>query len=61
MSIQAAFADGRPVTLPFPLISKWTDDFNPERVIGEGAFGSVFSGHILFPDEVGGPSGQGRK
>ena len=61
MSIQAAFADGRPVTLPFPLISKWTDNFNPERVIGEGAFGSVFSGLILFPDEVKGPSGQGRK
>ena len=45
-SIQAAFADGRPVSLPFSLISKWTADFNPERVIGEGAFGSVFSGLI---------------
>ena len=61
VSIQSAFADGRPVSLPFPLISKWTGGFNPERVIGEGAFGSVFSGLILFPDEVGGPSGQGRK
>ena len=47
--------------MPFPLISKWTDDFNPGRIIGEGAFGSVFSGIILFPDEVTGPSGQGRK
>ena len=47
--------------MPFPLISKWTDDFNPGRIIGEGAFGSVFSGIILFPDEVKGPSGQGRK
>ena len=47
--------------MPFTLISKWTDDFNPGRVIGKGAFGSVFSGLILFPDEMGGPIGLGRK
>ena len=43
------------------MISKWTDDFNPGRIIGEGAFGSVFSGLILFPDEVKGLSGLSRK
>ena len=60
-AVRAAFSDGRPISLPFPLISKWTNGFSLEREIGKGAFGSVYSGIILCPGEVGGTPGQGMK
>ena len=36
------------------MISEWTDNFNQEKKIGEGAFGSVFSCVVVFPDEIEG-------
>ena len=43
------------------MISEWTDNFNQEKKIGEGAFGSVFSCVVVFPDEIEGLQEKGRR
>ena len=47
------------MSVPFSLVSQWTDGFKNE--IGKGAFSSVFSGIVLFPEGYVGGQGQGRR
>jgi Protein tyrosine and serine/threonine kinase len=47
------------VPVPFSLIKQWTENFKSE--IEKGAFGSVYSGIVLLPEEQEGKQRQGRR
>ena len=45
-----SFNYGAPVSLPYSMVTRWTENFKNE--IGKGAFGSVFSGIVTSLDGV---------
>ena len=45
---KAAREDGDPCLIPMGLVSTWTDDFAESRMVGTGAFGTVYEGVISF-------------
>ena len=47
------------MSVPFSQVSLWTDGFKNE--IGKGAFGSVFSGVVMYPEGAADKQGQGRR
>ena len=42
---------GEVPNIPFALLSSWTNDFSPERKLGEGGFGEVFLGKAMDATE----------
>jgi hypothetical protein len=48
-------SDGAPINFPFAMLSEWTDNFKDQ--IGKGSFGCVFSGIVVFSNEVDGQQG----
>ena len=50
-SVNDAFGDGPPVQIPYEAIRRWTKDFDAGDKIGEGGFGDVHKGMILFANE----------
>lgn len=57
--VQESFAGGAPVSVPYSLVKKWTENFKTE--IGRGAYGTVFSGIVLLPEGEESAHRQGRR
>ena len=41
---QTSSCDTEPPHIPFELLSQWTDNFKPDRLLGSGGFGDVYIG-----------------